>query len=321
MATRAQKTKVGLFLVVCFALIAGGLVMASGYRHEEQLPYWVLFEESVSGLSAGGQVQYLGVPVGSVSDIQVTQDGNAHVEIQVSKAKVTLHEGVEAKLVMYSLATGVLLVMLEGGDAEAPELPPGARIPSQPSLTEAVSSRVETILDELEGVIGGLRTQLDSLDDDELQVTLEEFRGLIKRGGTFIDETGTRLDDVRDSIVGGVDNINDFVADARDLTANLKDTVAEAHTKIATLRVADNERKLTELLNNMTVLTEQLAVSVGTIDEVMRSAVHEVDTVQYGLAEALRTAGETLDSIRSLVDSIEQDPSQLLRGRGKPSGS
>ena len=56
MATRKQKVKVGLFLVICSLLIAGGVLLISGFKHEVRIPYWVEFDESVLGLSAGSLV-------------------------------------------------------------------------------------------------------------------------------------------------------------------------------------------------------------------------------------------------------------------------
>ena len=142
MATRAQKAKVGIFLLVCVGVIVFGGLFVSGLRTEERHEYYIVFEESVSGLSIGSPVQYMGVPVGTVKDIKVTDTNRVEVSILVSTEKVTLREGTNATLVTYNLAAGTMAVSLAiAKNAEPGEpLQPGSIIPTQESLFASLST-------------------------------------------------------------------------------------------------------------------------------------------------------------------------------------
>ena len=65
MATRAQKAKVGIFLVISAVLITGSVFMIQGLNREPTSTYWVNFHESVLGLGVGGLVEYMGAGGGA----------------------------------------------------------------------------------------------------------------------------------------------------------------------------------------------------------------------------------------------------------------
>jgi ABC-type transporter Mla subunit MlaD len=115
-ATRGQKTKVGIFLVICLAIMTGTLTYTSGLYKEEGVDYYIEFNESVLGVLEGGVVEYLGVPVGKVTDITVTQNNRARVSVSIDPYKILLRDGVEAQIVIYSIAAGTMAISLSGGD-------------------------------------------------------------------------------------------------------------------------------------------------------------------------------------------------------------
>lgn len=320
MATRAQKIKVGVFVVACSALIAAGLLLVSGYKHEVLVPYWIEFNESILGLGAGGGVEYKGVPVGSVKNIFVTEDGRAHVDILVSAEKVQLHEGVTAQLVLYSLATGVLVVMLDGGDASTPELAPNSQIPETTSWVASVSSRAEGILKDLSEILDRLSKSLSGMEEGDLNDIAKNLDSLVSDARKFVNDLDETVNGVREDAQAGMANFRKLTEELQHTVAKANDTLDTLRGKVAELKLSETEDELQDLLKNMAALSDRLSGAAGTIDTVCRSALNEVDNVEYGLRETLRTATETLDSIKTLTDSIEKDPAQMLRGKGKPSG-
>ncbi len=326
MATRAQKAKVGIFLVVCFVFIGGSLTVVSGYKHEEQIPYWIEFDESVLGLSQGAIVYYRGLPVGTVKNMRVNDEGHALVDILISPSKVTLHKGVEAKTVIYSLATGILVISLEGGLLDAPQLPSGSEIPAKRSLAttmtqsvETISARVETLLEGLENVVGMINTGLEGMESGSLTSIAEKVSLLLSDADTLLDEATVSLREVKDDARVGMEKFSALTEDLQKLSKNVDETVSVVRGKVEQLKVGDTEEKLASVLESMGVLAKRLNESVSMIETVTRSAMHEADNVEYGLRETLRTASETLESVRALADSIEEDPSQLVWGKGKSS--
>jgi len=320
LATRKQKAKVGLFLVICALLIGGGVLLISGYKHEERTPYVIEFEESVLGLYKGSLVEYLGVPVGTVSSIFVTDQYQAHVEIDITQGQVTLRDGVTAELVIQSLATGAMAISLRGGDAEGPVLPPGSCIPAAKSLIRSFSSQIESLLGDLVAVVENLREALVGLEEGDLALLIHDVDSLVARGQEFLHNANLTLTDVKDDAQGAIQAYKEVAAKVERLAEDTNEAVNLARDKIAQFEVARTEENVNKVLDQVSALAERLEQSAETVDEMTRAALHEADNVEYELRETLRTLNESLESVRVLTDYLQKDPSALIRGKGKPAG-
>ena len=195
MATRVQKVKVGVFLIVSAGLITVALAVISGFYRPAGITYWIEFDESVLGLYEGGTVEYLGVPVGKVRQIYVTPENRAHVVINIDPETVTLNKGVEAQLVIYSLAAGTMALSLTGGDPDKGPLPPGSEIPAKPSTITAVSGHVEVLMEDLTTIADAVRNGLEGLEEGQLSKMvndvgrlIEDGRDMLRRGSELVDE-------------------------------------------------------------------------------------------------------------------------------------
>lgn len=82
-------------------------------------------------LVKGDQVQVGGVPVGSVTNIELTHDFKARITLHVNSSLVPLHEGTTSEIRVPSLTTVAdRYVALTPGPNNAPELPEGATLPA-----------------------------------------------------------------------------------------------------------------------------------------------------------------------------------------------
>lgn len=82
-------------------------------------------------LVKGDQVQVGGVPVGSVTNIQLTHDFKARITLHLSSSLVPLHEGTISEIRVPSLTTVAnRYVALTPGPNNAPALPAGATLPA-----------------------------------------------------------------------------------------------------------------------------------------------------------------------------------------------
>ena len=320
MATRAQKTKVGLFVVVCAAIIVAGVLIISGYKNEVRIPYWVEFDESILGLGSGGIVEYLGVPVGTVDNIYVTDSNKPHCEILITADKVKLRQGVKAQLVMYSLATGTMCISLRGGDPNAPILPPGSQIEAEKSLVKSLSTQIEGALDNVNKISETIRSAMANMQEGDITKLLHDADDLIVRIQGFVDEASKTMTDIKGRAEAGMDDFRALAKDVRGLVKETGDTVRTVGNKVADLNINDTQDNLNKVLKDMSALSERLQESARTIDGMSRRALHEADNVEYNLRETLRTLNDSLQSIRDLTQYLQQDPSSLIRGKGKPRG-
>ena len=128
-AARGRGLAVGA-LVVVIALIAY-LV----FGKEGGASYHLIFGEA-GQLVRGDQVQVGGVPVGSVTDISLTNAYKADVTIHVDSSLAPLHQGTTAQVRVPSLSSVAnRYVLLAPGPNNAPALHDGATLPS---VTEPV---------------------------------------------------------------------------------------------------------------------------------------------------------------------------------------
>lgn len=326
MATRAQKTKVGIFLVGCLVLMVAAALVVSGFKRGSRTPYWMEFrDESILGLNRGSLVEYLGVPVGKVENITVTPENRAHVELQIEDDKVVLREGVRAQLVIYSLATGMMAVSLKGGEPSSPPLPPESEIPVEPSLFASSSGNVAELLDRLNSIADDVRRGMEGIKDGQITETLDDFNGAIKDARDFMAEAKDAVRKIGDEADGSMKDARAALREVRDeigplsektgrLIDNLDSMVTTAADKLEPLQLAQTEQNVQEALRAVTDLADTMQTTVEGLGDKGETLVHKVDNMEFTIRETLRTLNETLEAFRGLAEHLERDPSSIVYG-------
>jgi len=145
----------GLF-IIGFAIAAAifAVWLGSPSRHDDVI-YRIHFPESVSGLTAGDQVKYQGVDVGTVKSLIIDPENSRLVRVEVSLRKDTpVKTDTRASLALKGL-TGAVFIELNGGDPAAQTLlavtPPG-KIPEIPSE----KTGLKAMLDDLPKLVAAL---------------------------------------------------------------------------------------------------------------------------------------------------------------------
>jgi paraquat-inducible protein B len=171
---RANPKLIGAFVVGAVALaVIGVLLLGGGKFLTQKRTFVAYFEGSVKGLNVGAPVEFQGVRVGAVTDIQLqflTAEGEFRIPVffQIEPGKMTqvgrpieLHgqllkpliaRGLRAQLEMQSVVTGQLAVQLGFypdtpirlvGDGKVPE------IPTVPTMLQEVAQNVTQALTEI----------------------------------------------------------------------------------------------------------------------------------------------------------------------------
>lgn len=152
---------VGVFMVAVIVGLASFTFVLSGKKWgEEKHEMTVLFSD-VMGLKVRDSVIVRGMPLGSVTDLELDQDlGLVRVGVTVSK-KLTMREGYKVAVVSTSILGGRVLDVFEGPD-KAKKLEDGAELYGQDphdlmtDAAELVSAAKEGLVGE-GGVIDALR--------------------------------------------------------------------------------------------------------------------------------------------------------------------
>jgi len=318
-ATRKQQFRVGLFLVVCFGIMAAGAVYLSGLYEDQGRPYWIVFDESVLGVYEGGLVEYLGVAVGKVQKLGVTRSNQVRIDIIIDP-DVELREGVQAQLVMYSLAAGTMAISLSGGEGGEP-LPAHAQIPARPSMLSSVSSSVDEVMADVAQIVSQVKSGLVGLEEGDLNkvveranALLEEGEGFLADGQTFVQETTETIKLVRGRAEGLIDEVEGLAADLRTTARDVDQLVVVAGEKVAEVEVGATQAELNRVLANLGDLSARLDGTMAQFDNLAGNLLHEADNMEYSLRNAVREIAEALDAVRLFVDQTREDPAAFLRG-------
>jgi len=330
-ATRPQKIKVGVFLLVNVVCITGALAYIAGMRGGDNVRYHVAFDESVLGLTEGGLVQYGGVPVGRVENIRVGQDNLVHTAIIVDREKVALREGVTARLEIYSIATGVMCIALYGGDLEGEPLAPGSVIEATPSTVKSVSSRIAQVFDDVGDIVERINIGLEGMPPGELARTVADLREAVQETQALAEDTrgvvaqlGGDLEGMSGELHAGLAS---FRSGMESLTALSDETVVLARTANETVGMlrdkvepVDVAGLVGELRTEISNLSEGLDETLTSVDGASKILVHQTDNVQYSMVETMKAMNETLEAVRELARYLRDDPASVLTGKGRPRG-
>lgn len=313
MGRKPNPAVIGAFVLGALALgLVGLLVFGSGKYFSKFTHYVIYFPGSVNGLVVGAPVKFRGVPIGTVSDIELvfaTNDGASSVRIPVyvsiepenikrdgevldmtdpATQASLIKAGLRAQLQTQSLVTGLLFVQLDFfPDTEVsyvlPQPSKPVEIPAIPTALEQASSVAREIIDELRNVKFGPMIQ-------EASAALQGINQLV-------NSPSVRA--TLDQLPQTVKELNGAIADARGLVHRIDGQVGPLARELdATLATA--QRTLASV--------EQTATATGTL-------LAPGSPLDYDLRATLQDVGRAAQAIQYLADYLERDPTALIYGK------
>jgi paraquat-inducible protein B len=313
MARRFNPRKVGLFVLAATVLgIAATLYLGGSRILQRKVRFAVVFAQDIAGLEVDAPVKFRGVPVGRVASIHLsigspeaplralfmpvvielnpsriqelgesTDLGNAAV------VKTLVEHGLRARLALESFLSGRRYVDLDIiPDAPLPEPPPFA-LPYP-----VIPVYREPNLMALQADASKLISKLQALDLEGLIADFRAAAAGVARASGRIDDAGRGIPRTLESMDRALTAIRDA---ARSLEKEIPNVAGDARGAI---------QRLTAALDQMD----------GTLREVKLSFAPGAP-VPVQLEQTLREVGQAARSLRVLADSLERDPSQIVRGR------
>lgn len=168
MRTNVNYTAVGSFVIGLSAVIILMVIwLSSGISFEKYTIYQVYMKEAITGLSLDAEVEFNGVNVGTVSDIEIDHR-NPHLVSLLLKVKsdtpVTL--GTKAKLDVRALSgTAIILLEDNGSNLRPLRALRGQRYPvinTAPSLLFRIDTAITQISQSFHRLSDSLETLLDN---------------------------------------------------------------------------------------------------------------------------------------------------------------
>lgn len=296
--SNATAIKLGIFTVVMTLIFAGLVVVFSQMRFSREDGYHAVFTSS-SGMLPGAKVRIAGVPVGSVTSVEVGDDHRAHVEFDVDR-RFPLFTSTRAAIRYENLVGDRYLELLEGpGSAE--ELPDGGNIPLE---------RTAPALD-LDMLLGGFKPLLRGLDpgqvNDLTNALLQIFQGqggtlvsLLNSGGSF---ARTLAD--RDALIGSViTNLNTVLATIDERGDQFETTIAELQRLVSGL--AEDRDPIGAALPRIAGATGDLTDLLAQARPDLRATIAQTDRLATNL-----NAGEA--DVQWVLDKLPETYRKLIR--------
>lgn len=326
MSKRANPTLIGAFVVGAVVLaIVAILLLSSGELFVKKPHFALYFKGSVKGLNIGSPVNFRGVNVGTVTNIQLVMgvsesDIRIPVIIEINPAnflrsermvtqmtggtserlKGLIDAGLRAQLQLQSLLTGQLFIQLDFypgtpvelvGDERYPE------IPTMPTPIEKITRKLEDF--PVEQVMNNLISTSEGI---EALVNSPELHQSIR------------------SLNEALENINRLVK-----SPELQKSIASLHAALDDLgslaRTIDS--RIEPLSSEMRATLDEARLAMMQARGTLESAQHLVsdEKLLYAIDNVLAEVTSAARSVRDLTDFLERQPQSLLRGKTLPGGN
>jgi len=294
---------IGLFLFVIWLTGSATSLTYTEYR--------TYFTGSVTGLQVGGSVRYRGIPVGTVTAINIDPENSELIQVNMEiKSDTPIKEDTEASLETTGL-TGVAYIQLAGGSQNSPMLKPkpGKRIATiqsheselekvfsaAPKLLERVSEAfnehnlkaISDILDNVRSITGSIAAK-----DQEIQTAIDDAASTVHQ----LKSTSASLDTL-------IKNLNNDVGPTLGSIKRLADNANDQTTQVA--------GDLHHAAQSITKLSDELDAVVA---ENRRPVKDFTSQGLYELTQFIIDARTMVESITRLAEKIEADPARFFFG-------
>jgi phospholipid/cholesterol/gamma-HCH transport system substrate-binding protein len=280
MASKKQKIKLGIFMLLSAGTVLGLLVAFLGFEGPRASRYHVVTDDA-AGLEVGSPVRLRGVRVGKVAELELVDTApGVRIEIEVDHA-VRINADARAYLEFAGLS-GLKKLDIRGGTVSAPRLPPGSQIELGQTTLEKLSNQGEALVARASKLLGTADQLLANLNETTRRVKPEQVEDTWK-------DTQKLVRDLSRTAA----QMNRLMEETRE---PLRQTVAAART---TFEQAD------ELARRSDAVLEDLDATIGQLRGVVRENDTDVRAVIGNLREATR-------GFKTLSRDLRKRPNLLL---------
>ena len=255
--------------------------------------------KSVAGLNKGDEVRYGGLPVGSVTnmDIDPTDPTRIIVAFRVKKG-TPIHTDTKASITQIGLL-GAPYLHLDPGTRYASALPPGSLVPTveNPSFQDAMR-RLSEFLDRTDTLLGGAERFARASPIERIDETLTRLDTLIAIATTGAQTSFGQIDRTFSRVDSATSKLGPLLARSERLLAAL-----DTATRTAGPQLAATQREAVQSLHDVHTLLADL-----------RDAFAQ----EGGVNQMVRNLSVASDNIARLSERLDRDPTSVLKQRAAP---
>ncbi len=333
--TRAQKVRLGTFMLTGILLFFGALLALTGLKMwEERDAYTVYFIENVGGLEPGAPVKYQGLRVGRVDGMRIAPEDPGAIEVSFSLVEGTvLHEGAKAVLDTSGL-TGLKTINLTPGDPRDGRIEPGSRLPAGESLVDRLTGKAEDIAIKVEMAANNLVKWTRDENRRRVEKLVDSATQLSQEIDLFLATNRVPMKDALNSVAGAAEAFTEVAADADLVRADVGHTLEEARVTLREYRrpiekvdpeevaqtVAAARKAMQSLDGRLSdqqlgLAIDELLVALTDLTALLQNADLTIRAGREDFVATLKYVRQAAEDLREFSRIIAQNPSALLSGR------
>jgi len=300
MEREANYVTVGAFVLL---VIAMGTLFVLWYTDHgdkrEYQRYEIYFQGSVSGLSVGSPVRYLGVSVGRVVEMNLDPRTPDRVQVLVDIDKsAPISKETLASLSLQGV-TGLLYIDLERDQGDKPVMPQVASERGYPVIRS-----VQSDFDLLVASLPELFTQASALAKRFSDVVSDENIAALTR-------TLANVSRASEELPGALKEVRTLIADLRRTSSEIEGAAAGVRQVMGTAGP-----DISSTLERVRTVAENLARTSARLDEFVAQNQANVsrfsDRGLIELERLIRDSREAAQEFRELSRSLKANPAQLI---------
>lgn len=297
----STELKVGAVVLIAIGVLAFFILQIEEgvfFRAEEGYEVRIVFD-SIAGLAVDSEVRLAGVRVGRVTDIELTEDGQAEVAIRLRDPEIRLRQDAVASVASAGLL-GEKYLELTAGSPGQEIVPSGGYIRSGPAVS------IDQMVAVMNGIAADFRDTTESINN---VFGTEAGEARMQR---ILDNLERMSAEAELMVAGNRDAVNATMGNVEDLTARLNETlpavVDETRTLIADIDglVEGNEERVGAALDELRSLLSSLDRSAATLEDIV-GKVNRGD----GTVGRLINEPETFDKVNNALDTIDDSLSSF----------
>ena len=295
----ANYVAVGAFVLLVIAMGVSFVYWYTGQQDKRTYQrYEIYFNGSVSGLSVGSPVRYLGVDVGKV--VRISLDPKERTRVQVIAdvdSAAPLDAGTKAALSLQGV-TGLLFIDLQEDSQSTATggLQPGQHYP----IIGSGKSSIDVLLSNLPNLTTHMIELVERFNQVFSDENVQAFKATLNNARAASAQLPPTLHD-----------LHDLLADARRATQEAQGTITDLHA-VVQHATPDIESAVTHIR----AVTETLAKTSEHLDRFVTDNEPGLSRfTRQSLPEfeqLLRESRQAARDFRDLSRSLKQNPSQLI---------
>jgi len=332
-ATRAEKVRLGMFVVIMATTLFLALVLIFGRQFwNKKDHYFIEYSDSVAGLERGAAVKMRGVRVGQVESISI-RDNVEVVRVDINLDAGTLVKKDTKAMVAPIGITGLQFIELAESTQSSPRLSPN----SNKSKIQAGSNMIQNLSGKAEMIAFKVDSLLDRLigwSDEDSRKRFQHLIGSVDTLAQSFAKIGESSNSLIPTILKRVDrtmkSIEVLSSDGQRIAAyakpELKRTLESVSHTAASLSETLGKLKIDEF--NQTAQALRTALTGPVFNEALTSVsqgtqriagvAERLDRVvierDQQIAHILAQLETTAENFKYFSQSIKERPSLILRG-------